>query len=71
MYTVVDYKTKKELKQAVEAHDVPVYQPGGMFPTKAGSTCIEMPHGYHKAYASVTVVEKNGELVIPQGSKVK
>lgn len=72
MYAVKNFRTKKELKEAVAAGDVPVFQPGGMFPTKAGPTCVEGPHypEPHKWYASATVVEKDGQFVIAQGSKV-
>jgi len=68
-YTVENFKSKKALREAVAVKDVPCYQPGGMFPLREGSACIEGPHypASHSFYAEVTI--KNG--VIPMGSKVK
>jgi hypothetical protein len=68
-YTEFNFKTKKELKEAVAVRDVPVYQPGPLGPAVAdGRTCIEGPHypKPHRWYADVPV--KNG--VIPKGSKI-
>jgi len=68
MYTVRNFKTKKQLKEAVAAGErVETYQPGGMFEgTKNGSIALEGPHypAAHTWYASAVV--KDG--VIVQGS---
>ncbi len=65
MYTVKNFKTKKEFKLAVtNGEKVRIYQPGGMFnPPEAssmytGSACVEGPHypEPHKWYAVVEVV---------------
>ena len=68
MYTVKNFKTKKELKETVEAGDkVDTYQPGGMFPpTTDGTIYLEGPHypKPHRWYASAVV--KDG--IIVQGS---
>lgn len=69
-YAQQNFKTKKQLKEAVAQGDVPVYQPGPFGPSvKDGTACIEGPHypKPHSWYASVEV--KNG--VIPKGSKVR
>ena len=59
MYTHTNYRTKKQLVEAVKAGEqVTVYQPGGMFPGETdGSICIEGPHypEPHKWYASATI----------------
>ena len=57
MYTVIDFKTKKSLRLAVEAGDeVQVYQPGPFGPAvKDGPGAVEGPHGYHRWYAEVQV----------------
>lgn len=74
-YTIRDFETKKELKAAVAEGDVPVqrYTNGGPFAERPGVKCIEGPHypRPHKFYAEVTVIDKDGELVIPKGSRVK
>lgn len=68
MYTDRNFRTKKDLKAAVLAGDVCVYQPGGMFPLRDGAGVVEGPKfpEPHRWYASVTV--KDG--VILKGSKV-
>jgi len=69
-YAETNFRTKKDLKTAVEKGDVPVYQPGPSGSTvRDGMACIEGPHypEPHKWYACVTI--KDG--VIPKGSKVK
>jgi hypothetical protein len=69
-YTCKNFKTKKELREAVERTDVAVYQPGPFGPDiKDGIIVFEGPHAPepHRWYASAPV--KNG--VIPKGSKVK
>ena len=65
MYVQPNYKTKKELKEAVLAgKDVSVFQPNDMFgaDTSNGTFSIEGPHYPlpHKWYARVTVV--NGSV---------
>jgi hypothetical protein len=64
-YTHKNYKTKKELKEAVaRGETVTVYQPGGIFecPTN-GSVTLEGPHypEPHRWYASATL--KDGKVV--------
>ena len=66
MYTTTNFKTKKELKEAVAAgRQVTVYQPNRMFgqdPTE-GSVSLEGPHypQPHKWYARAEL--KNGVIV--------
>ncbi len=59
MYTTVNYKTKKALKEAVAAGiKVSTYQPGGMFPaTREGAITLEGPHypAPHTWYAEAVV----------------
>ncbi len=57
MYTDINFKTKKALKEAVKSgKQITVFQPGGMFESqKDGNCCIEGPHGYHKWYAQATI----------------
>jgi hypothetical protein len=69
-YSVHNYKTKKQLKEAVQAYlnnpqqnpPVRAYQPGGIASPDLpdGNHCIEGPHypEPHKWYATCTV--KNG-----------
>jgi len=59
MYTHTNFKTKKLLKEAVKAGDkVTCYNPGGMFPgTTNGRDVIEGPHGFHRWYADVDIVD--------------
>jgi hypothetical protein len=68
MYTDINFKTKKALKEAVaEGRQITVYQPGGMFPSpQNGKITLEGPHSPapHTWYASATIA--NG--VIVQGS---
>jgi len=69
-YTERNYRTKKELRAAVEKGDVRVFQPGPFGPdVKDGVAYIEGPHypEPHKWYASAMVVAGK----IPQGAKVK
>ena len=46
MYTDVNFKTKKALKEAVNAgKQISVYKPGGLFPAQAnGTVSLEGPH---------------------------
>lgn len=66
MYTTINFKTKKALKEAVAAgRAVEVYQPGpfgGSAPTE-GECLVEGPHypEPHKWYARVTL--KDGKIV--------
>ncbi len=66
MYTDINFKTKKELKEAVASgKQVSTFQPGGMFPAKRdGEITLEGPHypQPHKWYASAIV--KDGIIVI-------
>lgn len=61
MYTDINFKTKKALKEAVAAgQQVTVYQPGGMFPSqKNGNITLEGPHypAPHTWYAQATIVD--------------
>lgn len=66
MYTDVNYKTKKALKEAVaRGEKVTYYQPGmfGGNETKNGTVCLEGPHfpEPHRWYATATV--ENGLIV--------
>ena len=60
MYTDVNFKTKKALKEAVKAGaKIGVYQPGpfgGNEPTE-GEACVEGPHypQAHTWYATITL----------------
>lgn len=66
MYTDINFRTKKELKEAVAAGKrVTVYQPGpfgGQAPTN-GTVCIEGPHfpKPHTWYATCRI--ENGVVV--------
>lgn len=59
-YTDINFKTKKELKQAVlDGKQITVYQPGGMFPCPTnGRVYLEGPHfpKSHTWYAEATLV---------------
>ncbi len=60
MYTTINFKTKKALKEAVAAGTkVGVYSPGIGEPPYNGSTCVEGPHypKPHTWYAQVTIVD--------------
>ena len=67
MYTHINFRTKKELKEAVATgKQVTVYQPNDMFgSTDAdnGTVCLEGPHypKPHTWYATGTL--KNGVLI--------
>jgi hypothetical protein len=58
MYVEPNFKTKKELKEAVaQGRTIGYFQPGpfgGNEPTN-GKIYVEGPHGYHKWYAACTV----------------
>lgn len=60
MYTSVNFKTKRELKEAVvSGRKVSIYQPGPFNgkDTNSGKFCVEGPHypQPHKWYATVIV----------------
>lgn len=61
MYTEINFKTKKELKEAVEAGQrIRVYQPNAMFKSDTlteGQVTLEGPHypQPHKWYATATI----------------
>lgn len=65
MYTDINFKSKKAVKEAVAAgKKVYVYQLGGMFPSKTdGTVALEGPHypEPHRWYA--TAVIKDGYIV--------
>jgi len=66
MYTIKNYKTKKELKTDLEAgKQIEVYQPNEMFGNapKNGRVTLEGPHypQPHKWYASCII--KDGYIV--------
>ncbi len=65
MYTRIDFKSKKALKDAVAAGEqIAVYQPGGMFPgATEGKVTLEGPHypKPHTWYAQAVI--KNGIIV--------
>jgi hypothetical protein len=65
MYTDINFKSKKALKEAVAADkQISTFQPGGMFPGKTdGNITLEGPHypEAHKWYASAVV--KDGIIV--------
>ena len=65
MYTDINFKTKKALKDAVAmGKQITVYQPGGMFPSQQdGSVSLEGPHypEPHKWYARATI--KDGVIL--------
>ena len=66
MYTVINFKSKKALKEAIAKGDaVTIYQPGpfGGDVPKNGTVALEGPHypEAHKWYAQGTLVD--GKLV--------
>jgi hypothetical protein len=65
VYTDINFKTKKELKEAVASgKTVTVYQPGNMFASQTqGKIVIEGPHYPvpHRWYASATI--KDGIII--------
>ena len=66
MYTHINFRTKKELKEAVaNGRTVTVYQPGpfGGNEPKDGVVCVEGPHypEPHRWYAECTL--ENGYVV--------
>lgn len=66
MYTSINFKTKKELSEAIKAGKyITVYQPNEMFPaeTQNGVCYLEGPHypQAHKWYAQGVL--QNGRLI--------
>lgn len=67
MYTDINFKTKKALKEAVaKGEKIRVYQPNNMFgtpPKRDGEVSVEGPHypQPHSWYARVTL--ENGVIV--------
>ena len=64
MYTDTNFKTKKALKEAVQAgKSVTIYSPGPFPAPDNGKVCLEGPHypEPHKWYATAEV--KNGLVV--------
>lgn len=65
MYADIDFKTKKQLKEAVLAgRKIGVYNPSGMFPAPTdGKVSIEGPHypNPHSWYASAEI--KDGIII--------
>jgi hypothetical protein len=58
MYVDPDFKTKKELKEAVQSGKrVKVFSPGPYLAPANGRVSVEGPHGVHKWYASCTVAD--------------
>ena len=66
MYTTINFKTKKALKEAVaEGKEITYYQPGpfGGNEPRDGKICVEGPHypEPHRWYAECVV--KDGKIV--------
>ena len=65
MYTDINFKTKKALKEAVKSgKQITVYQPGGIFPSqKNGEVTLEGPHfpQPHRWYARALI--KDGIII--------
>jgi len=59
MYTVINFKFKKSLKEAVASgQQVATFQPGGLFEEQRdGQVCLEGPHypEQHHWYASAVI----------------
>lgn len=59
MYTTINFRTKKELKDAVKAgRKIRVYQAGGLYPAQCdGTVTLEGPHypEPHRWYATAKV----------------
>ena len=67
MYVSPNFKTKKELKEAIaDGIRVTIFQPGGLFPVTLNSKqecSIEGPH-YPKPHTWYAVVKVMGERVV-------
>ena len=60
LYTVKNYKTKKAIREAVQAGERgAVYQPGGLVPVVSGKNAVEGPHypDAHTWYASAGIAD--------------
>jgi len=70
-YTARNFKTKKELKEALaRGEHVSVYQPGPFGPDVKDGTCyLEGPH-YPKPHSWYAAVEVKDGAIVP-GSKVR
>ena len=65
MYTVKNYKSKKELLNDLKlGFSIDTFQPGGFFPgATEGSVCLEGPH-YPKPHRwSATAILKEGKVI--------
>lgn len=64
MYTAINFKTKKQLKEAVAAgKQVTIYAPGLGTPKYNGRECVEGPH-YPEAHRWYAEVEMSNGIVI-------
>ena len=70
MYSKTNYKTKKELKQAMaDGKQVTIFQPGGIFnppeanPTYTGIAHLEGPH-YPAPHTWYAQVELNAGIIV-------
>ena len=70
MYSEINFKTKKALKEAVvKGEQIRIFQPGGMFnPPEAdsnytGTACVEGPH-YPRPHTWYATVELKNGLII-------
>ena len=69
-YTVINFTTKKALREAHAAGKViEVYQPGGLFPLHDGSCTLEGPH-YPRPHTWYAQCEVRGGRIVP-GSKIR
>jgi len=70
MYTTINFKTKKALKEAIlSGKSIYTYQPGGMFAGKTdGQITLEGPHypAPHTWYASAII---KGGMILPGSVK--
>ena len=60
LYTVKNYRTKKAVREAVQAGErVAVYQPNGLKPVVPGKNAVEGPHypDAHTWYASAVIAD--------------
>ena len=74
-YTVINFKTKKALREAIALEDIMVYQPGPFGRRVQGDhVTLEGPHypQAHSWYANAPLAHNamNGFDYIPKGSKI-
>jgi hypothetical protein len=70
MYTEINFKTKKAMREAFEAgRKLRAFSPGPFPGTATGKDCIEGPHGVHQWYASVKLI--GYQVVSMDGTKAK